>query len=517
MGEIEAYNDLVPTSNEWLRRYQVPTDRVIDRTSLELIKIFVDTIDPNMERLPGLGDEPLDEANKFLTVELESIGLKLGKNPAREKERAEKTLELIRKNPYVTYTSQKDGKKVYHEMPLIKYWRITSDGKCKLIFNDALRYFFFPEENYTLCSPSLLKDIKNRNFCASVIYEEACSYENLFKLGRIPSFSWSLNDVRKKFSYDKMKNFSEDGTEYVSVPIKTMRPDTIRDRIIKPALAELEKLFNEGITNFWLSLDDKAEKKTGAGRPPKDYFRFTLRKDKKDDSGSPSVASQQEIPYAEFEEITNLSSIKSELTGYITSPKLLSTVVKQIEAGKARGTTSDILQTIRNIKSHKNSIGKNRYEIGSKILVALGNDYGLGDTSKIKKEEDNVDEKNEWPDTLEGRIKKMMDSPDIKDRASEEFSLSSEEVNHLLSGSFFETCFRNGKHKDPGESWNKIVDHFFNWLKCLNIHGPLNKTTYGSSENKRDSQNGEPEYSKPDPAMESAIQYYKSWAARKDL
>ena len=89
MGEIEAYNDLVPTSNEWLRRYQVPTDRVIDRTSLELIKIFVDTIDPNMERLPGLGDEPLDEANKFLTVELESIGIKLGKNPAREKDRAE--------------------------------------------------------------------------------------------------------------------------------------------------------------------------------------------------------------------------------------------------------------------------------------------------------------------------------------------------------------------------------------------------------------------------------------------
>ena len=99
MGEIEAYNDLVPTSNEWLRRYQVPTDRVIDRTSLELIKIFVDTIDPNMERLPGLGDEPLDEANKFLTVELESIGIKLGKNPAREIDRAEGILKFIMKNP----------------------------------------------------------------------------------------------------------------------------------------------------------------------------------------------------------------------------------------------------------------------------------------------------------------------------------------------------------------------------------------------------------------------------------
>ena len=55
MGQIEAYNDLVPTSNEWLRRYQVPTDRVIDRTSLELIKIFVDTIDPNMESATKCG------------------------------------------------------------------------------------------------------------------------------------------------------------------------------------------------------------------------------------------------------------------------------------------------------------------------------------------------------------------------------------------------------------------------------------------------------------------------------
>lgn len=517
MREIEAYNDLVPTSNEWLRRYQVPTDRVIDRTSLELIKIFVDTIDPNMERLPGLGDEPLDEANKFLTVELESIGIKLGKNPAREKDRAEGILKFIMKNPYVTYTSQKDGKKVYHEMPLLKFSEITSDGKCKLIFNDALRYFFFPEKDYSLCSPTLLKDIKERNFCASLIYEEACSYENLFKLGKMPFFSWSIDDVRKKFSYDKMENFSEDGTEYVSVPIKNMRPDTIRDRIIKPAIAELEKLFNEGITNFWIVLDVRSKKKSGGGRPPKDYFRFTLSKSKKADSVSPSVGSQQEIPYAEFEEINNLSSIKSELTGYITSSKLLSTVVKQIEAGKARGTTSDILQTIRNIKSHKNSIGKNRYEIGSKILVALGNDYGLGDLSKIKKEEDNVDEKNEWPDTLEGRIKKMMESPDIKDRASEEFSLSSEEVNHLLSGSFFETCFRNDKHKDPGEPWNKIVNHFFSWLNCMKIYGPLDKTKYGNSENKRNSQNGEPVYSKPDPAVEAALRYFDSPAAEENV
>ena len=70
MADIELYKDLTPVSNEWLRRYQVPTDRAIDRTSLELIKIFVNTIDPNMERLPGLGAEPLEEANKFLTVEL---------------------------------------------------------------------------------------------------------------------------------------------------------------------------------------------------------------------------------------------------------------------------------------------------------------------------------------------------------------------------------------------------------------------------------------------------------------
>ena len=518
MGEIETYNDLVPTSNEWLRRYQVPTDRVIDRTSFELIKIFVDTIDPNMERLPGLGDEPLDEANKFLTVELESIGLKLGKNPAREISRAEDILKLIKSNPYITYTSERDGKKVYHEMPLLKFSEITSDGKCKLIFNDALRYFFFPENNFSLCSFRLLKDIRKRNICAAIIYEEACSYENLFNLGRVPSFSWSLNDVRKKFSYDRMKNFSEDGTEYVSIPIKTMRSADIRARVVNPALAELEKLFYEGITNFWLSLDNRAEKKSGAGRPAKDYFRFTLRKDKKDASGSPSVACQQEIQFDEYEEINILSLIKSELKGYITSKPLLSAIIKQIGEGKAHGSEPDILQTIRNIKSHKNSIGKNKYEVGSKILTALGTDYGLGDLSKIKKkEEDNADEKNEWPDTLDGRIKKMMENPDIKERASNEFSLSGNEVDYLISGLFFETCFRNDKHKNPGEPWNKIVNHFFAWLNCMKIYGPLDKTKYGNSENKRNPQNGEPVYSKPDPALEEALRYFEAPAAEENV
>ena len=136
---------------------------------------------------------------------------------------------------------------------------------------------------------------------------------------------------------------------------------------------------------------------------------------------------------------------------------------------------------------------------------------------QIKKEEDNVDEKNEWPDTLEGRIKKMMESPDIKDRASNEFSLSDKEVDDLLSGPFFETCFRNDKHKDPGEPWNKIVNHFFSWLNCMKIYGPLDKTKYGNSENKRNPQNGEPVYSKPDPALEEALRYFEAPAAEENV
>ena len=517
MGKIEAYNDLTPISNEWLRRYQVPTDRVIDRTSFELIKIFVNTIDPNMERLPGLCREPLAQANEFLTVELKDIGVNLGRHPAREQDRAKDMLKFINENPYVTYTSQKDGKKVYHEIPLLKFSEVTSDGKCKLVFNDALRYFFFPEKDFALCSLTLLTDIRKRNIWAAIIYEEACSYENMFRYGKTPFFTWSIEDARKKFFYDKMKNFSEEGTEFISVPIKIMRPADIRARIIKPALVELEILFNEGVTNFWVSLDERAEKKSVVGRPPKNYFRFILRKDKKDACGSLSEGSQQEIPYAEFEGVDDLYLIKSELKGYITVPILLSTIVKQIEDGKARGSAFDILQTIRNIKSHKNSIGKNRYEIGSKILAALGNDYGLGDLSKIKKPEENAYEKNEWPDTLDGRIKKMMDSPDIKDKASEEFSLSSKEVDDLLSGPFFETCFRNDKHKDPSEPWNKIVNHFFAWLNYMNNRNLLNSTLYGNSENKRDSQNGEPVYSKPDHAVEEALRFFESPAAEGNV
>lgn len=509
MGKLEAYTYLTPISNEWLRRYQVPTDRVIDRTSLELIKIFVNTIDPNMERLPGLGNEPLDEANKFLTVELKNIGVNLGRHPSREIRRAEDILKLIKGNPYVTYTTQKGGKKVYHEMPLIKKFDISEDGQCKLVFNDSLRYFFFPEKDYALCSLDLFKEIRTSNICAAIIYEEACSYEYMFKLGKTPSFAWSVKDARKKLFFDKMTDFSTDGTEFITISIKTMRPADIRSRIFYPAIAELKKFFNEGKTNFWLELNEPTGKKDGPGRPPKDYFRFILRKDKKNIQNLTSAEGQQlDIPFGECEVINNLYNINTELKGYIISKNLIAKIVKQIELGEAKGSETDILQKIKNIKSHKNNKGKNKYEIGSKILAALGIDYGLGDLSKIKKAEGNDDQNNVWPDTLEGRIQKMMESMEIKDRASDEFNLSSEEVDNILKGPFFETCFKNNKHIDPGENWRNIVDHFFAWLKRMNIYGPLNLASNGNSENKRDFQGREFCYTQSENAADKAYDYF---------
>lgn len=476
MADIELYNDLTPVSNEWLRRYQVPTDRVVDRTSLELIKIFVNAIDPNMERLPGLGDEPLAEANKFLTVELKELGVKLGSHPTREIGRVNNVLNFIKSNPYVTYQTKRDGKTIYHEMPLIKMFEISDDGQCKLVFNDALRYFFFPEKDYALCSFSLLKEIRERNVYSAIIYEEACSYENMFKYGKIPYFTWSVNDARKKFSYDRMKDFSEDKTEYVIEEVKKMRPDVIRDKVVSPALAVLEALFIEGKTKFWVDLEEKTQNTGRRGRPTKDFFRFTLSRDKKETKVLSSDEGQQlNIEFDDYVEMDTLYYIKEHLETIGISKPMTDKIIGQLQRNEQKGTHEDVLMTIKTKRSKYDSKPKN--ERANLILSILGREHNLGDPSKFKLSTKNSDVF--WPDDLEGRINAMKQSTEIKDRASRDFGLSSKEVDDLLSGSFRENCINSGRVADD---WQNAVNRFFSWIKLLGIKGPINNMNYGNKQ-----------------------------------
>ena len=477
MADVELYNDLTPVSNEWLRRYQVPTDRTIDRTSLELIKIFVNTLDPNMERLPGLGAEPLDEANKFLTVEIEELGVVLGRNRTRDIGRARNILKFIKENPYVTYSTNENGKKIYHEMPLIKHYYVSEAGKCNLVFNDELRHFFFPAKNFALCSFALLKEIRQRNVYAAIIFEEACSYEGMFKFKQFPSFIWGMKTAREKFSFDRIKDISEDYKSYVTFEIRTMCPDHMMNEVIKPAIAVLEEFFDEGKIRFWLKLEVQADlEKASAGRPPNNLFRFILRKDKKvvieDVKSSPE---QQDL--FGYEEMNTLYYIRKELNDILSSKQLIKTIIEQLQRNEQIGSHKDVLATIKKKRSNYDSRPQN--DRANLILSILGKEHHLGDPAKYG--EPDKKEERFWPDSLEERIKVMMDSPEIKDRAAQDFSLSSDEVNNLLSNDFLQICQKNNKLK---KDWADAVDYFFNWLRRLGIRGPLNNVRYRNNKSK---------------------------------
>lgn len=475
MADIELYNDLTPVSNEWLRRYQVPTDRAIDRTSLELLKVFINTLDPNMERLPGLGAEPLDEANKFLTVELKNIGVDLGRHPSREIERANKMFKFIRSHPQVTYSINKNGVKEYYEVPLLKYAKITSDGKCKLIFNDALRYFFFPEKNFALCSFTLLSEIRQRNVYSSIIFEEACSYEGMFRYNKVPSFTWSMKNAREKFSFDQIKDISKDRTAYVTDEIKKMRPNNMMSNVIKPALAVLEELFKESKIKFWVDIEINADlKKSHAGRPPKDLFRFILRKERKSVIVNTPADGEQPGLFDDYVEMNTLYYIQEQLKIIIKSKKYIKMIMEQLKNNEQKGTHEDVLATIKSKRSDYDK--KTENERASLILSVLGKEHHLGDPSKFGKPCKN--DERFWPDDLEGRIKVMMESSEIKDRAARERGLSSEDVDTLLQGDFYQICLKNNKLQ---KDWSDAVSYFFNWLNRLGIQGPLQNVSFGNN------------------------------------
>ena len=394
------------------------------------------------------------------------MGVVLGRNRTRDIGRARNILKFIKENPYVTYSTNENGKKIYHEMPLIKRYDITEEGKCKLVFNDQLRHFFFPEKNFALCSFALLKEIRQRNIYSAIIFGEACSYEGMFKYKQFPSFTWSMKNGREKFSFDHIKDISEDRTSYVIVETKKMRPDNMMSRIIQPALVVLEEFFNEGKIRFWLDLEVKADlEKASVGRPPNNLFRFILRKDKRAPLLDAPVEGEQQDLFG-YEEMNTLYYIRKELNEILGSKQTIKQIIEQLKNNEQIGTHEDVLATIKNKRSGYDD--KPKKERRNLILTILGREHHLGDPSKFK--EISKGDDRFWPDDLQGRIKVMIDSPEIKDRAAQDFSLSSDEVNNLLSSDFLQICQKNNKLK---KDWADAVDYFFNWLKRLGIRGPL--------------------------------------------
>lgn len=472
MDDREKYSDLTPMANEWLRRYQVPTDRTTDRTSLGLLKVFIQLVDPNMEKLPGLGRMPLDEANEILTVELSDIGVRLGEHPAREVERTNKIFEFIRTNPYVTYSTGEKGVRVYHSIPLLKYGEASSDGKCKLIFNDQLRRFFFPEKDFALCSQSLLDEIERKSIYARVIFEEAISYQNMCRNGNEPYFTWSVKEARQKFSFDRMEVSKEDNTQYISFEVKKMRIDNLISKVMLPAIAILKEFFPKGKTKFWIELNVRDVKTGKSGRPPKDFFRFTLKKSMPTDHVGKEA---EQLELFDYEEMNTLYYIREQLKNILSSKKKIEQIIEQLKNNEQVGTHEDVLATIKTKISRYGK--KSPKERASLILSILGKEHHLGDPLKFG--EMPKDDKKFWPDSLEERIKVMMESPEVKDKAAQDFNLSSDEVDGLLQGDFLSICKSRDKLK---KDWSDAFDYFFNWMKKLNIKGPLNNVNNGHNE-----------------------------------
>lgn len=480
MTEIQKYNyEVTPVAWPFLRRLQAYNTQILDKTSMELVELFVTTFGPErIKELRDLGSLKVEDADRFMTVKfrIEAIGVNPGKHPSREIERVRKILETIKDHPFILYTTEERGKRVYNDLPLIKFRKVDSDGMCTVIFNDALRYLFFPDKFFGLISFALLKEIRKCNFYAGIIYEEACSYVGLRgHNGQDPYFCWSLKEAREKFGFDRMYNFDEKRITYSTEVIKSMRPNNMMRRIIMPALAVLEDFFKDEKLEFWLDLQTSVDLKSmGPGRPPKEIFRFYIRRKRREEI-SDSMQKGEQPDLFGYEEMDTLYYIREHLREILKSKKYIEMIMGQLKNNEQKGTHEKVLSTIKNKMSDYDSRPKN--ERARLILSVLGKEHHLGDPSKYAKT--SKDEARFWPDNLEGRIKVMMESPEIKDRAAKDFSLSSPEVENLLQGRFYQNCLKNGKLK---KGWNDAVDYFFNWINILALRGQLNNMIYGDNE-----------------------------------
>lgn len=480
MNDIQKYNVATPVANQLLRRLQAYNTRILDETSAELIELFVSTFGADrIKELRDLGELPLDVANQVMTVQfhLKDIGVNPGRHPSRVIAKMMDILETIKDHPYILYTTEEDGKTVYNDLPLIKYRKVDSDGLCTVIFNDALRYLFFPDKFYGLVSFALLREIRRCNIYAGILYEEACSYAALKgRNGQDPYFCWSLQRAREKFGFDRMMNFDKEMLTYDSEVVKSMRPDVLRKKIFEPALAVLEDFFNDGKLECWLDLDTRADqKKKGPGRPPKDFFRFSIRRNKRKaiENDTEKVAHPDLFGY---EEMNTLYYIREQLKEISISEKMIKKIVGQLQRNEQIGTHEEVLATIKNKRSVYDT--KPPKERANLILSILGKEHHLGNPDKFGKASNN---EPFWPSSedLEGRIKVMSESSEIKDRASRDFGLSSQEVDILLQGEFYRNCKDNGKKLK--KDWADAVDYFFKWLNRLGIQGPLNNIRYGNN------------------------------------
>ena len=201
MSNIQPHYKETDMSNSYLRRLRVSTEKGVCKLSSALLKIFIENFEDKVEELRNLRDKKMSEVNEFLTVRVsyEELGISVGKNPSRTKDYVENCIDFIGADGCPCIIIDSDTKK-FKYLPLLKCWAPSGEGYYDVMFNDVLLDHILPNEAHGPCSPDIINEIENKNIYASYIYQEACSWRNLYNHGKNPFFTWSLASVQAALS-----------------------------------------------------------------------------------------------------------------------------------------------------------------------------------------------------------------------------------------------------------------------------------------------------------------------------
>ena len=479
MTGVQLFNDETIISNTFLRRLQNPTEKPLDVCCQALIQIFVDHYGDKIEEIVKLGEKNLKEAEAFLTVVVgpKDFGANLERNPSRTLASLKSRLDLLKAHPYIIYENVgKCGKREYVSLPLVIEHKLDEKGNIKLVFNPRLRFHvsknYTMKDNYALCSLSLLKEIKDIDIYAGILFEEGNSWANHGARTEDHFFCWSLQELRQKFLFDAITDLSADGKEFQIKKIRNMRVDNLINKYLIPALQVLEDFFAQGKINFWLEMKTYFSGEKKAGRPPKDSFRFLIHKKPRVTIHQvPKETIQLDI-FDSYEEINNYTELRKEFSFMMKSKKYVNDILRQIQKKEAEDQTfsEKVLEKVRDIRTKYGE--KKKKDEWRKILVTvLGRDFGIGSTPK-KQQESEIPNGIEWPKDLDAKIEAMKQSFEICDRATREQNLSQEEVIKLLDNNFRAYCRKTNK---PLKNWTDAINLFFNvinkqWLKDYEIN-----------------------------------------------
>lgn len=512
MSAIQLHHNETIFSNTFLRRLQVPTDKPLDSCCQALLQLFVDLYGDKIEELIKLGERNLKEAERFLTIDVpaKDLGVSTERNPSRVLDNLRTRLDMLYAHPYILFdVIERGGKRGYAALPLLIEYNVGADGSCKLVFNPRLRFHvsksYTMENNYGLCSLSLVKEIKEKNVYAGILYEEGCSWQNFYVKNGDPFFNWSLGELRRKFSFDLMTDLSKDGKSYKISSVKNMRVDNLIKNILIPALDVLEEFFVHGKIGFWLDMDTYFSGPKRSGRPPKDSFHFTLRKKPRViiSEGGPKDAIQLDM-FDSYEEINNYTELKKEFGFVFDSKKYIADIIKEIQERETDDSTLSerVLTKVRKIRTNYEK-KKTRDERRMILVKALREDFHLGNepsNNKFSHQEKATLRRDgaEWPSDLDAKIDAMKQCYEICDKAAREMNLSQEEVLLRLDKNFRAYCKRTNK---PLTGWEDATNLFFSVLDKVWL---LNYSEDGNN-----GVNGSAGRNQSDNAEEAALRYFE--------